>query len=181
MSDLVSVTLTGPAKIDGQRKPAGATIAVSTTLALQLAASGVINPELAKSLAEAVQDTPLTSDFKAAVDAEVALQVAKATEEMEAAQVRIVELDLESAKALEKLTVAQGELATAQRRIAELDQETEDLTADLADAITRLGKADARIAELEKLLAPAQASPAADAATEGAENKPAAKPAKATK
>ncbi|MGV1803837.1 hypothetical protein ACQZ6A_18385 [Agrobacterium vitis] len=157
MSDLVSVTLTGPAKIDGQRKPAGATIAVSTTLALQLAASGVINPEVAQSLAEAMQDTPLASDFQAAVDAAVAE--------------RITTLESKTAE----------ELATAQRRIAELDQETEDLTADLAEAITRLGKADARVAELEKLLAPAQASPASDAATEGAEQKPATKPAKATK
>ncbi|BCH58521.1 hypothetical protein RvVAR0630_11450 [Agrobacterium vitis] len=153
MSDLITVTLTGPAKIGGQRKLAGATIAVSTTLALQLAASGVINPEVAQSLAEAMQDTPLASDFQAAVDAAVAE--------------RITTLEIKTAE----------ELATAQRRIDELDQETEDLTADLADAIVRLGKADARVAELEKLLAPAQASPA----TEGAENKPAAKPAKATK
>ncbi|MVA19505.1 hypothetical protein GOZ94_11150 [Agrobacterium vitis] len=157
MSDLITVTLTGPAKIAGQRKPAGATVAVSTTLALQLAASGVINPEVAKSLAEAMQDTPLASDFQAAVDAAVAERIAT----------------LESKTA--------EELATAQRRIAELDQETEDLTADLADAITRLGKADARVAELEKLLAPAQASPAEDTTAEGAEQKPAAKPAKATK
>ncbi|BCH55276.1 hypothetical protein ACQZ61_06425 [Agrobacterium vitis] len=157
MSDFISVTLTGPAKIDGQRQPAGATVTVSTTLALQLAASGVINPELAKSLAEAVQDTPLASDFQAAVDAAVAERIAT----------------LESKTA--------EELATAQRQIAELDQETENLTADLADAITRLGKADARVAELEKLLAAAQATPAEDTTAEGAEQKPVAKPAKATK
>ncbi|HBF31661.1 hypothetical protein [Rhizobium sp.] len=93
----VSVTLTGPAKIDGRRKPAGTTIAVSTTLALQLAASGVINPELAQSLSDAVNATPLESDFQAAVDAAVTERLAtldaKAVDELKAAHERIAELE----------------------------------------------------------------------------------------
>ncbi len=40
----ISVTLTGPAKIDGKREPEGKTVSVSPSVALQLAASGVINP-----------------------------------------------------------------------------------------------------------------------------------------
>ncbi len=72
MSDLVSVTLTGPAKIDGERKTAGATVSVPIKLALELAASGVINPDAAKSLSVALQDIPLASDFDAAVAASVA-------------------------------------------------------------------------------------------------------------
>ncbi|MVA27056.1 hypothetical protein V6582_14885 [Agrobacterium vitis] len=181
MSDLISVTLTGPAKIDGQRKLAGATVAVSTTLALQLAASGVINPEVAKSLAEAMQDTPLASDFRAAVDAAVAERIAELDRETTNLAADLADEASRASSARTRAAELEDQLAAAQRQIVELDQETENLTADLADAITRLGKADARVAELEKLLAPAQASPAADAATEGAEQKPAAKPAKATK
>jgi hypothetical protein len=95
----ISVTLTGPAKIDGKRKPAGTTVSVSTTLALQLAASNVINPELAKSLSEAVNATPLESDFQAAVDKAVAERLAtldaKAAEDLKAANERIAELELQ--------------------------------------------------------------------------------------
>lgn len=97
MSDLVSVTLTGPAKIGGNRKPAGSTVSVSTTLALQLAASGVINPELAQSLSDAMNATPLESDFQAAVDKAVAERLAtldaKAAEDLKAANERIAELE----------------------------------------------------------------------------------------
>lgn len=95
----ISVTLTGPAKIDGKRKPAGTTVSVSTTLALQLAASGAINPELAKSLSEAVNATPLESDFQAAVDKAVSERLAtldaKAADELKAANERIAELERE--------------------------------------------------------------------------------------
>ncbi|MCM2291088.1 hypothetical protein NAC44_01935 [Allorhizobium sp. BGMRC 0089] len=97
MSDLVSVTLTGPAKIGGIRKPAGTTVSVSTMLALQLAASGVINPELAQSLSDAVSATPLEHDFQAVVDAAVAERLAvletKAAEDLNAAHERIAELE----------------------------------------------------------------------------------------
>jgi hypothetical protein len=97
MSDLVSVTLTGPAKIDGRRKPAGTTVSVSTTLALQLAESRVINPELAQSLSDAMSATPLESDFQAAVDKAVAERLAtldaKAADELKAANERIAELE----------------------------------------------------------------------------------------
>lgn len=95
----ISVTLTGPAKIDGKRKPAGTTVSVSTTLALQLAASGAINPELAKSLSEAVNATPLESDFQAAVDKAVSERLAtldaKSADELRAANERIAELELQ--------------------------------------------------------------------------------------
>lgn len=100
----ISVTLTGPAKINGTRKPSGATVSVSTTLALQLAASGVINPELARTLAEAMQDTPLASDFEAAVEA--------------AAAERVADLATEAAKTAQELDAAQAEIAALKALLA---------------------------------------------------------------
>jgi chromosome segregation ATPase len=125
----VSVTLTGPAKIAGHRKPAGATIEVSTTLALQLAASGVINPELAKSLSEAVNATPLESDFQAAVtslEAERDALKAKVTETnalLTEAREEAVEWKRLSDEATDNLTSAEKALQAARDQIAELERQ----------------------------------------------------------
>lgn len=62
----VSVTLTGPAKIDGKRREPGYTALVTPTFALQLAASGVINP------VQFGESEILTGEFEAAVRAAVA-------------------------------------------------------------------------------------------------------------
>lgn len=108
MSDpKLSVTLTGPAKIDGQHEPAGKTVTVSHTLALQLAASGVINPDAAKALSDAIADTPLSSDFEAAVSAEV--------------EKRLVDLKAVAEELREELSAAKADVAKL----------TESLTAEV--------------------------------------------------
>ncbi|WP_439605407.1 hypothetical protein [Shinella sp.] len=56
MENTFSVTLTGPAKIRGVREPAGKSVRVTMDIALQLAASGVINPAEVTAAAKPVVD-----------------------------------------------------------------------------------------------------------------------------
>ncbi|MBB4954391.1 chromosome segregation ATPase [Agrobacterium vitis] len=178
MTDLVSVTLTGPAKIDGRRKPAGTTIEVSTTLALQLAASRVINPELARSLSDAVNATPLESDFQAAVDAAVAgrLEKANAKAMLDAAAVTSLEAARDALKA--KVTEANVLLTEAREEAAAWKRLSDEATGNLTSTEKALQTARDQIAELERQLSeqakPEQAEP------EATEQAKPAKTAKAT-
>lgn len=56
MDETFHVTLTGPAKINGVREPAGKSVRVTTAIALQLAAAGVINPNEVSASATSVVD-----------------------------------------------------------------------------------------------------------------------------
>lgn len=93
MSGLVSITLTAPAKIAGVRQPAGATVEVSADLARQLAGAGAVSSQAVDALSAVMDSLPLSSDFDAAVKAEVAERMATAEAELAAALARIAELE----------------------------------------------------------------------------------------
>ena len=93
MSGLVSITLTAPAKIAGVRQPAGATVEVSADLARQLAGAGAVSSQAVDALSAVMDSLPLSSDFDAAVKAEVADRMATAEAELAAALARIAELE----------------------------------------------------------------------------------------
>ena len=142
----LSVILTGPAKINGVREPAGKTVTVTTSLALQLAASGVINPDQVEGAVLAdLSDTTLETEFQQAVNDAVSAALVPLTQERDA-----LKADFESA-----ITRAE----TAEKTVA-------DLTADLAteaqarsEAETKLTEAQAELAKLSK--------PDADTAKDG--------------
>lgn len=150
----ISVTLTGPAKIAGKRLPPGKTVTVSHTLALQLAASGVINPEVARTLAEAISDVSdeITSgqedrpaEMKAEVEArlreEIGDELAAALAE-KAALVRLVR-DLEDAEARAKAEIANLIASLAAETTARVELEKQ-----FAEAEARASNAEVALAEL---------------------------------
>ncbi|MCJ7996070.1 hypothetical protein J5N58_16755 [Rhizobium cremeum] len=164
MDDKVNVTLTGPAKVNGVREPAGKTVTVSTTLALQLAASGVINPEAAKALSVAIAEPPpLGSDFDAAVRAAVADREANWATAM----------DHFETMAEDTLNAALADLQNKNGLLTEVEAKADTLQALLADAETKFSDLEARLtAEAAR----------ADAAEKALMEKPAtAKPAKTPK
>lgn len=142
--------LIGPAKIDGQREPAGKTVAVSHTLALQLADSGLIDPAAAKALSDAIGDTPLSSDFEAAVSAELEKRLSEERKEIEQ-RVR-AEIGDDYAAALAGQAEAEAREQAAQADIAKL---TESLSAEVnasADLQKQLAEAEKLISEMAPAL-----------------------------
>ena len=156
----VSVTLTGPAKVNGVREKAGKTVAVSPTLALQLAASGVINPQVAEKLSQAVDmsDTALESDFQTAVEDAAAgrIDVLKADHLLDTAllenQIFDLTRHLDREKSAVRTAVADlqakdSQLVEARQKVADLEtaltaekQAKTDAEAKLADAQAELAK-----------------------------------------
>lgn len=134
----VSVTLSGPAKIDGRREPAGKIVSVTTAVAQQLAANGVIAPATSFDMS----DTPLTSDFDAAVAEAVAARTAEIQAQADA-QLAAMNEALESAVA-----AAQGVIEAAAAKTAELE-------ASITAATGRAEEAEAKVAELEAKIAAA--------------------------
>ncbi|SMD02566.1 hypothetical protein [Rhizobium sp. RU36D] len=128
----ISVTLTGPAKIDGKREPEGKTVSVTAAVALQLAASGVINPVR-------FAETELLAG-----EVEAAVRVAVADREANWATA----LDHFETMAEDRLNQALSDLDAANARIADLE------AAAKADAET--------IAALEVALKAATAPPPTD-------------------
>lgn len=143
----ITVTLTGPAKINGVREPSGKAVVVSTALAIQLAASGVINPE-----ATCDRDTRFASDFDAAVakaaaslvavtvDTAVAEAIAGKVVELSAAhdqirelQKKLVDVRLDTATKLEeaenRATSAEDRAASADKRATAAEQKVAELEA----------------------------------------------------
>jgi len=150
----ISVTLTGPAKVNGVREPSGKTVAVTPTLALQLAASGVINPELAEQLSNALDmsDTALESDFQKAVEDAAAgrIDVLKAEHGL-----KIAELDGQIADLSTELADCKLAFETGLADLHASSNQLKDERQKVADLETRLtaeqqAKADAQ-AELAKL------------------------------
>lgn len=145
----IAVTLTGPAKIYGVREPAGKTVTVSTTLALQLAASGAINPELAEKLSGALDmsDTVLESDFQKAVE--------------DAAAGRATVLKAEHDVEIQKLATAHAaSVADLEKRLKEATERAEaaektvaDLTVDLATEVKARTAAEKKAEGLQAKLA----------------------------
>ena len=133
----LSVTLTGPAKIDGVREPAGKTVSVTTALALQLAASGVINPDDVEGVVSAdLPDTPLETVFQQAVEDAVSAALLSLTQERDA-----LKTDLQTA-----ITRAE----TAEKTVAELAADLEFVRKGRSEAETKLAEAQAELAKLTK-------------------------------
>lgn len=156
----ISVTLTGPAKVNGVREPSGKTVTVTPTLALQLAASGVINPDLAEQLSNALDmsDTALESDFRKAVEDAAAgrIDVLKAEHllEIETLNETVSNLKNDLIGRTLSLNTALADLQTNEGRLVEERQKVADLEAALAiekqsraDAETRLADALAELAK----------------------------------
>ena len=146
----LSVTLTGPAKIDGVREPAGKSVTVTTTLALQLAASGVINPDAVRdAFPVGLSDTPLESDFQEAVD--------RAAEEK--AKVLVETAVSGAAEPLKaEITELKADLSVMTERAETAEKSASDLKAELSTEKQARADAEAQLAtaqaELEKLTKP---------------------------
>lgn len=120
----ISVTLTGPAKIDGKREPEGKTVSVTAAVALQLAASGVINPV---RFAEAEL---LTGEVEAAVRVAVADREANWSTAM----------DHFETMAEDRLNQALAELDVAAEKIAALEVALKAATAPPTDPPPKTGQ-----------------------------------------
>lgn len=134
---LVNVTLTGPAKIDGKRQPAGTSVAVSILTALQLAASGSINPEAAQALAQAaaMPETALASDFQAAVSAAIAEREAHWSTAMDHFETMAEDRQAAAtAELAERLEQAETKIEVQRKTIADLNQALAAATAPTPDA-----------------------------------------------
>ena len=157
----ISVTLTGPAKVHGVREPVGKTVYVTPTLALQLTASGVINPELAEQLSNALDmtDTVLESDFQKAVEDAAAgrIDVLNADHLLDTATLenRIFDLTHELDREKSAISTAVNDLQAKDSQLVEARKKIADLETDLttekqakADAETKLADAQAELAKL---------------------------------
>ncbi|KJF67405.1 hypothetical protein [Rhizobium nepotum] len=157
----IDVTLTGPAKVNGIREPAGKTVSVSSTLALQLAASGVLDPALAEQLSRALDmsDTALESDFQQAVEDAAAgrIEVMKAENLLEVATLENKLFDLtketeehKSAweKALSDLYDSRKELTAERQKVAGFETELAAEKQARTDADGKLTTAQAELAKL---------------------------------
>lgn len=121
MDDRIEVTLTGPAKIDGQRRAAGETLGVSFLVARQLEASGLIEPI---DIGEVAATDPLAP-----------VQIESLKSELSIAKARIEELTAENIQIRAESDVLAGqtaELVTANARIEELSIENNALRAEIA-------------------------------------------------
>lgn len=157
----ISVTLTGPAKVNGVREPSGKAVTVTPTLALQLAASGVINPELAEQLSNALDmsDTVLESDFQKAVEDAAAgrIDVLKAEHGLKVAelerQISDLSAELEGSKhavetGLADAHASSNQLKEERQKIADLDAELTTEKQARTDAEAKLAAAQAELAKL---------------------------------
>jgi hypothetical protein len=127
----ISVTLTGPAKIGGKREPEGSTVEVSTALALQLAASGVINPH------HVAETAMLSGEMDEAVRQAVteretlwgtALEHFKTMAEDDALA-RISGIESQRDAALQRVTSLEDAAKADASRISSLETEVAELTA----------------------------------------------------
>ncbi|WP_320200499.1 hypothetical protein RMR16_008690 [Agrobacterium sp. rho-13.3] len=153
----VSVSLIAPAKVNGVREPAGKTVTVSATLALQLAASGAINPELAAQLSQALDmsDTLLESDFQQAVEnaAVDRIEVFKVKYDLEHAKLidsyatEQREITDQLTEVSEKAAVLEGDLAAARRRYETAEEAAAEISADLAAEKTARAEAERKLAD----------------------------------
>ncbi|MDH0908029.1 hypothetical protein N5C66_06390 [Rhizobium pusense] len=143
----VSVPLIAPAKINGVREPAGKTVTVSTTLALQLAASGAIPSDLAERLSDAIDmsDTPLEGDFQQAVETVAAdrIEVLKVKHELEVA--KLIEDHAAELKALTDQSADANAILTADLAAAVKRAETAE--GDLVAEKAARAEAEAKLAE----------------------------------
>lgn len=156
-----AVTLTGPAKVNGIHEPAGRTVTVSATLAVQLAASGAINPDLAGQLSQALDmsDALLESDFQRAVEDAAAgrIDVLKAENLLEVATLENKLFDLtketeehKSAweKAFSDLYDSRKELTAERQKVAGFETELAAEKQARTDADGKLTTAQAELAKL---------------------------------
>jgi len=147
------VTLTGPAKIDGVREKAGKRVYVTTALALQLAASGVINPPPF----DLEDDVPLGSEFDQAVAAAAAKLAADTIDQTVAS--------ITAEKAAE-LSAAHDQIHDLQNKLVDAKREAVALATDAESRVTsaegRAAAAEHRATEAEKRAAEIEAANAAN-------------------
>ncbi|OCP17378.1 MULTISPECIES: hypothetical protein [unclassified Ensifer] len=145
------VTLTGPAKIDGVREKPGKRVYVTTALALQLAASGVINPPPF----DVEDDAPLGSDFDQAVAA-AAAKLAAETIDRTVATIT-AEKDAELTAAHDEVHGLQKQLVDVKRdaaaKLAEVESRVVSAESLAATAEQRAAEAEKKAAELEAVIA----------------------------
>lgn len=157
----ISVELTGPAKVHGVREPAGKVITVSATLALQLAASGVINPEVAEQLSASLDliASNRSGDVAGIVAAAVADREGNwatafdhfqtmAEDEIDKLQNRIQELEADFANEQHKASVLTDELADEQRKASVLAEALAASNQAVADLDKKLIAAKAAASEV---------------------------------
>ncbi|PYE87509.1 hypothetical protein [Phyllobacterium leguminum] len=177
----ISVTLTGPAKIDGVREPAGKTVAVTTTFARQLAASGVIDPVVVRGVANVdLSDTSLEINSQAAFDLAVA-QKAKVlaetmVDEVIPAVVGLLKRECDEMKAKHQLEIAKlgNDLAEYRKTIDERDRQlvemvthTNELEKKLSDATARAEAAEKKLVEVPQSKPEDEAGKSSKPAKEG--------------
>lgn len=165
-----ALTLTSPAKVNGIHEPAGKTVNVSATLALQLAASGAINPELAAQLSKALDlsDTLLESDFQDAVEDAAAGRIellgVKHMIDIATLENQLFDLSKALAESSTAAATSLSELNDARQRVIELEAQIEQapsittLTADLAAAVKRAATAEDAAGEIAADLATEKAA-----------------------
>lgn len=125
MDDLISVRLTGPAKIGGKWRKPGEDVSVTPDLARELAAAGAIADSDAQALADLAPGMP---DYDHAVQAmakvlaEAAVQAA-----VEATTAELI-ADRDAARA--RADEAETEVSRQLARIMRLEAEIADLSAD---------------------------------------------------
>lgn len=131
---VIRVTLTGPAKIGGKREPPGRAVSVSHTLALQLAASGAIDPINAVALSSAIAEASTSTQFDDAVEERVENARTEIGAQMEAYYA-------------ERFAAVTAALASARDERDKAEVSIADLTARLANAEARASNAEAVLAE----------------------------------
>lgn len=126
MDQTFYVTLTGPAKVNGVREPAGKSVRVTTAIALQLAAAGVINPHDVGASA-----TPVVDVAAAIAERDAHWSIAMdhfqgMAEDQRTDAIAALKADhLAEVQALEKRAAdAEVEAGTLRNRVAELEAAT---------------------------------------------------------
>ncbi|ANH04992.1 hypothetical protein [Shinella sp. HZN7] len=126
MDETFYVTLTGPAKVNGVREPAGKSVPVTLTVALQLAASGVINADEVTASATPVVDVATIIAERDAHWSTALDHYQTMAEDQQADAIATLKADhLAEVQALEKRAAdAEVEAGTLRNRIAELEAAT---------------------------------------------------------
>lgn len=150
MSQMISVTLTGPAKIAGKWCKPGDQVEVDLDLAAELEAVGVIAP-LGDGISVA-DLAPGAPGFDAAVQAALDAASADLVADLAAARQRLSDADVEVGRQHARIMQLEADLATAAETLAALQAEV-------------AARADSHAEGGQSADAGGEAAPAADAAT----------------
>lgn len=143
----ISVTLIGPAKIEGKNEPPGKTVTVSHTLALQLAASRAVDPVAIAALSSSIAEPSTSSDFEDAVEERVEIARTEIGAQMEA------DYSEKFAALTAALADARDERDKLEARLASIDPLYTEALGKIDDLAARLAEAEARASNAETALA----------------------------